>query len=169
MPILKRLVQLSVAVPMTVAAIALFGLMVMTFADVVMRSTFNAPIEAATELTRIAIAVIVFSALPLLSAGGQHIAVDLLDPIFVRLHMKRLLDGVVTVLCGAMLYYPATRVIVLAERSRSYGDQTEYLNIPTFYLGWFIAIMTFATGLVMVLRGLILLFAPNKLGLIRND
>ncbi|WP_372610635.1 TRAP transporter small permease [Aquicoccus sp.] len=169
MPILKRLVQLSVAVPMTVAAIALFGLMVMTFTDVVMRSTFNAPIEAATELTRIAIAVIVFSALPLLSARGQHIAVDLLDPIFVRLHMKRLLDGVVTVLCGAMLYYPATRVIVLAERSRSYGDQTEYLNIPTFYLGWFIAIMTFATGLVMVLRGLILLFAPNKLGLIRND
>ncbi|KAA0917636.1 TRAP transporter small permease [Aquicoccus porphyridii] len=169
MPLLKRLAQLSVAVPMTVAAFTLFGLMVLTFTDVVMRSTFNAPIEAATELTRIAIAVIVFSAMPLLSARGQHITVDLLDPLFVRLHMKRLLDGMVTLLCGVMLWFPASRVIDLAERSRSYGDQTEYLNIPTFYLGWFIAIMTFATALVMVLRGLIILFAPHKLGLIRND
>ncbi|WP_276156013.1 TRAP transporter small permease subunit, partial [Sulfitobacter sp. Ks18] len=64
---------------MMMASLALFALMVLTFADVVMRSVFNAPIEAATELIRIGIALIVFSALPILSWRSQHIAVDLLD------------------------------------------------------------------------------------------
>jgi TRAP-type C4-dicarboxylate transport system permease small subunit len=169
MTLLKRLAQLAAVLPMLVASVALFLLMVLTFSDVVMRSAFNAPIEAATELVRIAIAVIVFSALPLLSARGQHIAVDLLDPLFARMRLDRWRDGIVNLACGVMLYFPAQRVIDLANRARSYGDQTEYLNIPTFYIGWFIAIMSFATALVLILRGLVILFAPSKLRLIRND
>ena len=166
---LKRIAQLATLIPMLVASIALFALMLLTFCDVILRSAFNAPIEAATELTRIAIAVIVFSALPLLSARAQHISVDLLDPLFARMRLARWRDGIVNLACGIMLYFPAERVIDLAERARSYGDQTEYLNIPTFYIGWFIAIMSFATALVLVLRGLVILFAPSKLRLIRND
>ena len=169
MTLLKRLAQLAAVLPILVASITLFALMVLTFCDVILRSAFNAPIEAATELTRIAIALIVFSALPLLSARGQHISVDLLDPLFARFRLARWRDGLVNILCGVMLYFPAERVIDLAERARSYGDRTEYLNIPTFYIGWFIAIMSFATALVLLLRGAVILFAPSKLGLIRND
>ncbi|SDI36816.1 TRAP transporter small permease [Lutimaribacter saemankumensis] len=169
MSLLKRLAQLAAVLPILVASITLFALMVLTFCDVILRSAFNAPIEAATELTRIAIAVIVFSALPLLSARGQHISVDLLDPLFARMHLARLRDGVVNLACGVMLYFPASRVIDLAQRARSYGDQTEYLNIPTYLIGWFIAIMSFATALVLILRGAVILFAPSKLRLIRND
>ena len=169
MTLLKRLAQLAAVLPILVASITLFALMVLTFCDVILRSAFNAPIEAATELTRIAIALIVFSALPLLSARGQHISVDLLDPLFARFRLARWRDGLVNILCGVMLYFPAERVIDLAERARSSGDRTEYLNIPTFYIGWFIAIMSFATALVLLLRGAVILFAPSKLGLIRND
>ena len=43
------------------ASLALFFLMAMTFADVVLRSVFNDPIESATELTRLLMAIIVFS------------------------------------------------------------------------------------------------------------
>lgn len=166
---LKRLGQIATVLPMGVASAALFALMVLTFFDVVMRSAFNAPIEAATELTRIAIAVVVFSALPLLTARDQHIAVDLLDPLFLRWRLARWRDVVVNIACGVMLWFPAQRVIDLAERARSYGDKTEYLNIPTFYVAWFIAIMTFATAAVFVARGVILLVAPHRMGLIRND
>lgn len=169
MTLLKRLAQLAAVLPILVASIALFALMVLTFCDVILRSAFNAPIEAATELTRIAIAVIVFSALPLLSARGQHISVDLLDPIFARFRLARWRDGIVNLACGVMLYFPASRVVDLAQRARSYGDQTEYLNIPTYLIGWFIAIMSFATALVLILRGAVILFAPSKLRLIRND
>ena len=49
-------------------------MMIMTFFDVVLRSTINTPIEAATELTRILMAVVVFSALPVVSGrGGTHL------------------------------------------------------------------------------------------------
>ena len=133
---------------MMTASVALFALMVLTFSDVVMRSAFNMPIEAATELIRISIAIIVFSSLPVLSGSDQHIVVDLADPIIDRLGLSRLRDGLVTLACGVMLWLPAERVVDLAERARSYGDRTEYLNIPTFYIAWFVALMTFVTAIV---------------------
>lgn len=150
-------------IPMAVASATLFFLMAMTFADVVLRSSINAPIAAATELTRMSIAIIVFSALPVLSASGQHISVDLLDGLIDRLGLTRLWLALVSLACGVMLWWPANRVVVLAERARSYGDLTEFLLIPTFYIGWFIAIMTFVTMAALILRGLLLLFAPRLL------
>ncbi len=169
MNFLRKLIHLVAAIPMMTASVALFALMVLTFSDVVMRSALNMPIEAATELIRIAIAIIVFSALPLLSGSDQHIVVDLADPIIDRLGLSRLRDGLVTLACGLMLWLPAERVVDLAERARSYGDQTEYLNIPTFYIAWFVALMTFVTAIVLVVRGVLVLLAPKSLGFFRHD
>ena len=103
---LKHLSDRLSAVPMAMASAALFALMVLTFADVVMRSAFNAPIEAATELIRIGIAIIVFSALPVLSWREGHIAVDLMDGPFARLNLQRWRDAAVALACGAMLWLP---------------------------------------------------------------
>lgn len=159
---IKRLQKLSF-IPMMMASVALFALMTLTFVDVVMRSVFNAPIEAATELIRLGIALTVFSALPVLSARGEHIAVDLLDGPFARLKLQRWRDGLIAFSCGLMLWFPAGRVVDLAYRARSYGDQTEYLQIPTFYMGMFIAAMTFLTSAILIMRGLLYLFAPRLL------
>jgi len=156
---LNRLAEL----PMLLAAATLFILMVLTFADVIMRSTFSAPIEAATELTRIAMAVIVFSALPVVSGRANHIVVDLLDPVFHRLGIERVLEGLVTLVCGVLLYWPAMRSFDLAARANNYGDLTEYLSIPVFYITWFIAFMTLVTAISMALRGLVILFMPDLL------
>ncbi len=150
------------AIPAIVAAIALFLMMTMTFADVLLRSILNSPIEAATELTRILMAVIVFSVLPVISGRGDHIAVDLLDPWFIGA-AKRLRDGAVAILCGAMLFWPAERAWALADRARSYGDMTEYLSIPQYYPAMFVAVLTFLTAAVMIGRGLLILFAPKSL------
>ena len=146
--------------PTLLAVTALFVMMVMTFFDVVLRSTVNTPIEAATELTRILMAIVVFSALPVVSGRAGHISVDVLDWVFTRA-VARWRDAVVNLLSGAMLWWPAERVTVLAERARSYGDVTEYLGIPQFHIAWFIAVFTFATALVLVLRGLMLAFSPD--------
>lgn len=139
-----------------VAGLVLFALMAMTFVDVTMRSIFNAPIEAASELTRIFLAVIVFSVLPVVSARGQHISVDLLDPLFGA-WASRFRDGFISLFCGVALYWPAERVMALAERARSYGDMTEFLNIPDFYTAWMIAIFTGLTAVALVLRGIAIL------------
>ena len=157
--LLSRLTEL----PMLLAAATLFVLMVLTFTDVIMRSTFSAPIEAATELTRIAMAVIVFSALPVVSGRADHIVVDLLDPFFDRAGIKRILDGLITLICGILMIWPALRSFDLANRAWNYGDLTEYLSIPVFYITWFIALMTLVTAIVMALRGAVLLFKPDWL------
>ena len=151
-----------VMLPTWLAASTLFLLMAMTFADVLLRSIVNDPIESATELTRFFMAIIVFSALPMVSWKSGHIIVDLMDPLFGR-HAARVRDIVIDLFCGVILFWPAKRVWDLAERARDFGDVTEYLGFPQFVIGWFIAFFTFVTAVVFVARGLTRLFAPSKL------
>ena len=153
-------------VPIVIACAALFVLMVMTFCDVILRSSFNAPIEAATELTRIFVAIIVFSVLPHVSVSNQHICVDLTDGLFNRLRLAQLRDGLVFIASAVMLIWPVQRVAVLAERARDYGDITEYLGIPQFYIMWFIAVFTALAAIALFITGLLRLFAPE---LLRED
>jgi len=149
--------------PVALACLALFALMTMTLADVILRSGLNAPIQAATELTRVLMAVMVFSCLPVISAKGGHIAVDLFDGIVDRLHLNRLRETAINIACGGMLVWPAERLWMLAGRARGYGDVTEYLSIPVYLVTGFIAISAALTAAVMVAVGLIHIFAPHLL------
>ena len=157
---LVRFARRAAGAPVLLAVTALFVMMIMTFFDVVLRSTINTPIEAATELTRILMAIVVFSALPVVSGRAEHITVDVLDSMFTRT-AARWRDVAVNLGSGTMLSWPAERVTVLAERARSYGDVTEYLGIPQFYIGWFIGAFTFVTALVLIVRGLLLAVSPD--------
>ena len=157
---LRRLGQ----IPVYTACIALFALMLMTFLDVTLRSVANAPLSAATELTRILMAVIVFSVMPIVSSTGQHVAVDLSDPLFDRLGLARWRDGVLYIICGGLLFWPIQRVWVLADRARDYGDVTEYLSIPVHLVGWFITLSLAISMLSMILVGLLKILRPKALG-----
>lgn len=150
-------------IPVYMACFALMTLMVMTFCDVVLRSVFNNPIEAATEVTRILMAIMVFSVMPIISAQNGHIAVDLADGIFHRLRLSRFRDGLIFTLTGIMLIWPMLQVWKLAERARDYGDVTEYLAMPQYIIGWFIAVATGVTAISMVIVGLMHFFAPHAL------
>ncbi|MFT4793449.1 MAG: TRAP-type C4-dicarboxylate transport system permease small subunit [Paracoccaceae bacterium] len=160
---LIRTARMAELAPALLGAAALFALMLMTFADVVLRSAFDAPLPAATELTRILMAVVVFSGIPIISAKGNHISVDLLDSFFPR-RIRVIRDALICIACGVLLYWPAERVMVLAERARSYGDVTEYLAIPEVYPAMFIGYAVYLTAALMVLRGIALIVAPRALG-----
>ena len=147
--------------PIWLAAFALFLLMVMTFADVILRSAANNPIESATELTRLLMAIIVFSALPLVSWKGDHIIVDLMDPLFSA-RWARVRDIAIDFICGVAILWPAQRVWLLAERARDYGDRTEYLGFPQFLTGWFITAFAFLTAAVFIARAAMRIFVPHK-------
>lgn len=159
--LVSHFLKLAVRLPAILASLALFVLMVMTFCDVVLRSVFNAPIEVAADMTRLLMAIMVFSVLPVVSAQGGHISVDLLDGFFRRNHLARWRDAFTNLFCGVILIWPAIRVFVLAERSRSYGDVMEYLGVSLHYVGWFIAAVTAVTSVVLIVRGLGYLFAPK--------
>jgi len=154
-------IQLAQA-PSLLAAVTLFALMLMTFADVIMRSVFNAPIEAATELTRLFMGIIVFSSLPTVSWRADHITVDLFDGFFSKT-AARIRDIVIDVACGGALIWPAARVWKLAMRALEDGDITEYLGIPQFYIAAFIAFSTMITAVVLIIRGILRITAPHKL------
>ncbi|RMD92087.1 MAG: TRAP transporter small permease [Alphaproteobacteria bacterium] len=149
------------ALPNWLAALTLFVLMVMTFFDVIGRSALNNPIESATELTRLFMAIIVFASLPSVTWRGGHIVVDLMDPLFPRA-AARLRDTLIDLVCGLALLWPAWRVWQLAERARSYGDVTEYLHFPKFITGWFIAAFCLVTAAVFIARGVMRVIAPSK-------
>ena len=149
-------------IPSMLAAATLFALMVMTFCDVIMRSVFNAPIEAATELTRLAMAIIVFSSLPVVSWRGEHIAVDLFDGFFSKV-LARIRDGLIDLVCGGALLWPAIRVWQLAMRTRESGDVTEYLNIPQYYIAVFVAISALLSAVILIMRAGFRFLAPHRL------
>ena len=127
----RRVGRALALAPSLLAAGVLLALMVMTFSDVILRSVLNDPIEAATELTRLFMAIMVFASLPLVSWRGEHIVVDLFDGLFSAA-AGRIRDATVNLLSGLLLLWPALRVWQLASRARAYGDVTEYLHIPQF-------------------------------------
>ncbi len=155
-----RFLRFLGSAPSRLAGVVLFLLMVMTFFDVVLRSAINNPIESATELTRLALAIIVFASLPAVSYKGEHIIVDLMEGVMGP-RIRRVLDLLVNVACGILLLWPAWRVWQLAMRARAYGDMTEYLHIPQVYISVFIAVMTFAAAVAFIARGLVLFFRPG--------
>lgn len=155
----RRVGSMLALAPSVLASAVLFTLMAMTFFDVILRSVFNDPIEAATELTRLFMAIMVFSALPLVSWHGEHIVVDLFDGFF-NAAAARIRDAAVNLISGGLLLWPALRVWQLAARAREYGDITEYLHIPQFYIAYFIAISTFATAVALLARGALFAVAP---------
>lgn len=159
---LPRLARTLGFVPALTASAALFALMLMTFADVVMRSALDAPLPWATEMTRILMAVAIFAAMPAVSASGRHIAVDLTDPLFGP-WATRIRELLVNLGCGALLLWPAERALVLAERSLSYGDVTEYLRIPQYWPELFIALACYASAAALIARGFLALLAPRAL------
>ncbi|MDT2079049.1 MAG: TRAP transporter small permease subunit, partial [Planktomarina sp.] len=114
-----------------------------------------------TELTRLFMAIIVFSSLPIVSWKGNNIVVDLMDPFFSR-KLALIRNITIDLTCGFILLWPAKRVWDLAERARSYGDVTEYLNLPQHYIGWFIALFTFITALTFLARAALLIFTSVK-------
>lgn len=151
-----------VRLPDLMASLALFCLMALTFADVVLRSTINMPIEAATELVRILMALVVFLSLPSTSWKGEQIAVDLTDGLFKRAGLEALRDGLISLVCGVALIWPALKIVSIGTRSREYGDQTEYLHIPVYIVTWVIALFVFITVAVLIVRGVLLLTGRLK-------
>lgn len=157
---LPRAGPIILYLPSLLAAITLFALMVMTFADVILRSAFNAPLAAGTELTKIFMAIIVFAALPLVTWRGEGIVVDLLDPLFGRT-MARIRDILVDLASGILLLWPAFRIWDFVERTRSYGDTTEFLQIQLYPIVAMIAVSTSVTAIVLILRALAGIFRPD--------
>ncbi len=137
----------------SIAASALFGLMVITCIDVFGRYLFNSPLLGTTELTEMGLGIIIFASFPIISWHNEHIVVDMLDrftPPLVHCVRTILLNLVMAI----AFYFLGQRIMTLGNRSLGYGEETEYLSIP---LGWvinFIGVMFWLTSITLLTFGL---------------
>ena len=129
------------------AAILLFGLMMLTTADVVGRYILNSPIRGAFEVTELLLLTLIFAGLPLASLADEHVTLDFIDMILGtggRLLLRRLVD----LICGLLILGLAWRTWIKAGKIEGYGDTTEVLRIPVGPFVYFMAIMVAVTGIV---------------------
>ncbi len=136
-----------------VAALTLLALMLITCVDVFGRYLFNNPLTGSTELTEIAVGIVIFSVFPIVSWRNDHVVVDILDHFFSpRIHMIRTIA--INVVVSIALTFLAQRIYVLGHRSLSYGEVTEFLAIPLGWMMIFIAIMCWLSALAVVTLGI---------------
>ena len=134
------------------SALTLFGLMALTCVDVSGRYLINNPVMGATEMTQIGLAIMVFSAMPVLTWRGGHIVVDLLDHMLGE-RIVRLLTLFSALVISSSLYFVAVRIFELAQRSMKRGVVTEYLGIPVGYIVEYIAIFSWITAFGLITYG----------------
>lgn len=132
-------------------ALVLFALMVLRCVDVVGRYAFSAPVPGASELTGLGLTLLIFGALPLVTAHSEHVSVSLLELIAGQ-RSKKLERVVLLVTSLLALSLMAWRLWDKAGTLASYGDGTSYLNVPLAPFAYFMSVMTALSVIVIALQ-----------------
>jgi len=133
--------------------------MVLTFLDVVGRYLLNRPIRGAFEVTELALLVLIFAGLPLVSHADEHVTMDFIDRVLPPAGQRALLR-VVHAVCAAIMFFLTWQVWIKAGRISSYGDTTDVLRIAVGPFVYFMDAMIALTGLVHVYK----IFVPGDGG-----
>ena len=110
------------------AAMALFAMMVLTFADVFSRKFLGNSITGAVELTELGMLMMIFCALPLASIASEHVVFDLFDRLLPA-SWVRAQETVANVLTALILAGAAWIIWLRALRTAEMGDTTATLVI----------------------------------------
>ncbi|WP_175721188.1 TRAP transporter small permease [Burkholderia anthina] len=142
-------------------AIVLFAIMGITFCDVFMRYWFSAPIRGAAEIVRFAMAILIFSAFPLVTLNQQHITVNLLQGRFGALgswlqHLFVLIVSGVAV--GIMTWQLASDGADLAQNRIT----TTVVEWPLAPLSYFMSALSAVTLVVLVALTITHLATPPR-------
>jgi len=139
------------------ASILLFGMMLLTFVDVVARYLFNRPIRGGFEMTELVLLVLIFAGLPLVSHADEHVTMDFIDRMLPE-RVVGVLIRLVHALVAAVFFFLTWQVLIKAGRIAGYGDTTDVLRISVGPFVYFMAAMIFLTALVHVFK----VFVPGE-------
>jgi len=138
-------------------ALLIFTMMMLTFADVIGRYVFTAPIFGAAEMIQFLLAMTIFAGLSLVNAYDDHITVDIFEPFLDR-HIpktRRFLVQAFSVLVMAII---AIEMIEFALEAHELNGITVVLEWPLAIVSGFVALLS-AVSLVVQILGLML---PNQ-------
>lgn len=126
-------------------------MMLLTFCDVVGRYLLNRPIRGAFEVTELALLVLIFAGLPLVSHGDEHVTMDFIDRLLGE-RSRRLWIRAMHALVAAIMFFLAWQTWIKAGKIAGYGDTTDVLRIPVGPFVYFMTAMVALTGAVHVFK-----------------
>jgi len=141
------------------ASVLLFGMMLLTFADVVARYLLNLPIRGAFEVTELTLLVLIFAGLPLVSRADEHVTMDFIDRLLPPAG-QRALVRLAHAACAAIMFFLTWQVWIKAGTISAYGDTTDVLRISVGPFVYFMDAMIALTGLVHSYK----IFVPGEGG-----
>ena len=109
-----------------IAAIFLAAMVLLTVADVVLRSLFSYPIRGMLELIELGLACTIFIALPAVFLREEHLVVDVM-------RQRKVLDVVGAVVSLVVLAAMAWYMLPNARNMHEFGDVTSDLSIPRLW------------------------------------
>lgn len=130
------------------AAVILFGLMLITFFDVVGREVFSAPLPGGFEVTELMMGALIFVALPVVSWHEEHVVIDLLDGITPR-RLARPRQVVMNTISAVVVAIIAWQTWVLAVSLAAYKEVTEILQLPVAPILYLIATLSGIAALAL--------------------
>ena len=109
-----------------VAAAFLAAMVLLTVADVLLRSFFSYPIRGMLELIELGLACTIFVALPAVFLREEHLAVDVL-------RKSRVFDVLGAVVSLVVLACMGWTMLPNAQNTYEFGDVTSDLSIPRIW------------------------------------
>ena len=114
------------------AAFCLAATMMVTVADVFLRTFFDFPLRGVLELVELGLACTIFVALPAVFLRDEHLVVDVIDHL-ARPTVVRWLDLAGAIVSLAVLVVMAWQMVPLARTMHEFGDVTSDLSIPRIW------------------------------------
>ena len=135
------------------AALGLFGIMLLTLIDVSGRKLLSESVPGSLELTELLLVLVIFSSLPLVSLRNEHVVFDSLDALLPA-GVRRVQQAVVEGCCMAAFAGIAWLMWSKAGQMAEYGDTTAQLKLP---LGPFVYGMSVMCGLTALVHAMLML------------
>ena len=145
---------------MFLVAIVMFGMMAVTFVDVVGRYVFSAPAPGGFELIQFMMPLAMFGALPVITRSESHITIsvmsNMLGPRHVWFQRLVILIGCIVVNVG-ITYIMWLQGVELAEAQQISGF-LEWSFAPPAYL---ISLLSAVTVVIIILMLMVHIFWPS--------
>jgi TRAP-type C4-dicarboxylate transport system permease small subunit len=156
----KHIVWLETTLGVAAAAI-LFAMMVITVVDVVGRYLFDAPLPAGYELIQFGMASLVFLILPVVTARGENVTVELI-PMKRGPRLAAVLDATAALISTAVLIGFG---IELWRRAGSFGGETSSnMRMPLAPFAYGMSVVWFLCAGITAALGILGPRAPQSTG-----
>ena len=139
----------------TVIVLLLLAMVALTFVDVIGRRIVGRPVYGAHDITEHLMALVVFAGLPLVTAAGAHLTIDLLDKLVSQPWMAwwRVLASVLVTLVLAVIAFLFVKHGLNASRI---SEVSQALRVPRAPLYFFMALscaLSAAAALIVAITG----------------